>query len=162
MKLLRELVVEQADHAWQNELRFERDICAQLDACETLSRYASSQSTRTALVSALENNECFFRVRVRAAQILADVFNRCAGNAGPPALVPLVSTFKKFFMSAQAPNIVASNNFNDLQMYFLQKSLPTAMGTLRNAHNLCPSEVIRYKNVHISKIERTLSLIENI
>ena len=142
LKIIRELSLDQPDHSWQNELRFERDICAQIDSVETLSRFASAQPTRAALVAVLENPECFYRVRVRAAQILADVFNRIVHTWN--GLLPLVPTFKKLFMCPQAPLIVASNNFSDLQMYFLQKSLPIAMGTLRNSHNLCPSEVVRY------------------
>lgn len=140
LKILRELNLEQADYNWQNELRFERDICAQLDAVEVLSKFPSV-NTRTTLISVLESPECFYRIRIKAAHVLTDVCNKIVHTWNGP--LPLVPTFKKIFMCLQCPQIVACNNFADLQMYFLQKALPVAIGSLRNSHNLCPTEVIR-------------------
>ena len=60
--------------------------------------------------------------------------------------LPLISTFKKFFMSqsSSSSNIVVSNNFSELQQYYLQKNLPIAMANLRTVHNVCPIEVVRF------------------
>lgn len=58
--------------------------------------------------------------------------------------LPLIPTFKKFFTTQSTQNLIISNNFSDLQLYFLEKSLPVAMGSLRNSHNLCPPEVVRF------------------
>lgn len=141
LKILRELALDQPDHNWQNQLRFERDICAQMDAVDTLARFATSHATRNALVGVIESPECFYRIRVRATQVLADVFNRIVPSWNGP--LPLLPAFKRFFMCPQSPQIVACNSFTDLQMYFLQKALPVAMGSMRNSHNLCPTEIIR-------------------
>ncbi len=79
-------------------------------------------------------------MRIAAAFVLAEVANKMAHSWNGP--LPLISTFKKMFMSKQ--NLVSFNNFSDLQLYFIQKSLPIAMGTLRNNHNLCPTEIIHF------------------
>ncbi len=57
---------------------------------------------------------------------------------------PLISTFKKFFMTQSSQNLVTTNNFSDLQQYFLQKTIPVAIGSLRSAHNLCPPDMVRF------------------
>lgn len=141
MKILREIKFDQPDHQWQHQLRYERDICAQLDALDYLGKFPTAQ-TRSTLLSCVENNECYFRVRIQASHVLADVANRMAHSWNGP--LPFVSTFRTFFKSPSAPNLVRSNNFSDLQMYYLQKSLPVAMANLRTVHNVCPTEVVRF------------------
>lgn len=113
-----------------------------MDAVDILSKFATSPATRTSLLGVIDTPECFYRIRIRATQVLADVFNRIVQSWNGP--LPLLPTFKKFFMCPQSPQIVACNNFSDLQMYFLQKALPIAMGSMRNTHNLCPSDIIKY------------------
>lgn len=61
--------------------------------------------------------------------------------AGPPAMLAI---FRKFFGSFAAPNIIRQNNFQNFQHYYLQKTIPIAMAGLRNAHGICPPEVIRF------------------
>lgn len=61
--------------------------------------------------------------------------------AGPPAMLAI---FRKFFGSFAAPNIIRQNNFQNFQHYHLQKTIPIAMAGLRNAHGICPPEVIRF------------------
>lgn len=61
--------------------------------------------------------------------------------SGPPAML---SIFRRFFGSFSAPHIIKLNNFSNFQMYFLQKSIPSAMAGLRTAHGICPPEVIRF------------------
>ena len=141
LRILREIKFEQPDSHWQLQLKYERDIFAQLDAVDMLPSFANLH-TKTCLISVLENSECFYRVRIKAAYALSQVANKLTHAAsGPP---PLISTFKKLYFAPTCPNNVCSNNFADLQMYFIQKNIPIAMGCLRNNHNLCPSEVIRF------------------
>ena len=61
--------------------------------------------------------------------------------AGPPAMLTI---FRKFFGSFSAPHIIRLNSFTNFQHYFLQKTIPLAMGGLRNAHGICPPEVIKF------------------
>lgn len=72
MRILRDIKFEQPDHQWQHQLKYERDITSQLDAIEMLVRFPTTQ-TRATLIAAIENTECFFRIRVQACHALAEV-----------------------------------------------------------------------------------------
>ena len=60
---------------------------------------------------------------------------------GPPAMLVM---FKKMFGSFAAGHMVKQNDFSSLQCYFLQKEIPRAMAKLRNAHGVCPPEVLKF------------------
>lgn len=87
--------------------------------------------------------------------------------AGPPAMLAI---FRKLFGSASCRRIIKQNNFSNFQHYFLQKveigsskanyyfaiyilyflyaswlqTIPVAMAGLRNAHGICPPEVLAF------------------
>ncbi|XP_060530001.1 transcription initiation factor TFIID subunit 2 isoform X2 [Cylas formicarius] len=141
MTLLRSVVIEQPDYQWQYQLRHERDVTAQLEAIVALERYPTPP-TRLALTDTIENEQTFYKVRCRAAHCLTRVANAMVANwAGPPAMLAI---FRKLFGSFAAPHIIRQNNFQNFQHYFLQKTIPLAMAGLRNAHGICPPEVIRF------------------
>jgi len=141
MQLLGQVVFEQPDFQWQFQLRYERDIVAQLEAMEQLQKYASPY-TRKALTDIIENTQAFYRVRCQAAECLTVVVNQMANTwTGPPAMM---SIFKKLFGSFSCPSIIKLNNFSNFQNYFLQKSMPLAMARLRTLHGICPSEVLHF------------------
>jgi len=141
LKLIREIRFEQPDHHWHNELKHERDVCAQLDAIETLKKYPSI-ATRNTLTAVVENPDLYYQVRIEAAYALVEVANMMVHTwNGPVALLP---SFKKIYMSHACPHIVKCNNFAEPQYYFIQKNLPVAMAALRNAQHVCPSEVVRF------------------
>ncbi|KAL4703454.1 hypothetical protein ACJJTC_010774 [Scirpophaga incertulas] len=60
---------------------------------------------------------------------------------GPPAMLTI---FRKMFGSFSAPHIIKQNNFDNLQHYYLQKTIPLAMAGLRNIHGICPPDVVRF------------------
>ncbi|CAH1119125.1 unnamed protein product [Phaedon cochleariae] len=141
MTLLRSVVIEQPDYQWQYQLRHERDVTAQMEAIVALERYPTPQ-TRLALTDTIENEQCYYKVRCRAAHCLTKVANAMVSNwAGPPAMLAI---FRKFFGSFAAPHIIRQNNFQNFQHYYLQKNIPLAMAGLRNTHGICPPEVIRF------------------
>lgn len=72
MTLLRSVVIEQPDYQWQYQLRHERDVTAQMEAIVALERYPTPP-TRLALTDTIENEQCFYKVRCRAAQCLTKV-----------------------------------------------------------------------------------------
>ncbi|KAG5887800.1 hypothetical protein JTB14_019391 [Gonioctena quinquepunctata] len=141
MTLLRSVVIEQPDYQWQYQLRHERDVTAQMEAIVALERYPTPP-TRLALTDTIENEQCYYKVRCRAAHCLTKVANAMVANwAGPPAMLAI---FRKLFGSFAAPHIIRQNNFQNFQHYHLQKTIPLAMAGLRNTHGICPPEVIRF------------------
>ncbi|RWS30072.1 Transcription initiation factor TFIID subunit 2-like protein, partial [Leptotrombidium deliense] len=141
MQLLRNVVFDQPDYQWQYQLRYERDVTAQIEAIKQLEKYPTP-FTRKALTDTIENDQCFYRVRCAATKCLTTVANHMAATwSGPPAMMTI---FKKLFGSHSCPHIIKLNNFSNFQNYFLQKAMPIAMAGLRTSHNICPQEVLRF------------------
>ncbi|VVD00434.1 unnamed protein product [Leptidea sinapis] len=141
MSLLRSTVISQPDYQWQYQLRHERDITAQSEAIDALHNYPEP-ATRLALTDTIENEHAYYKIRCRAAHCLTKVANAMISSwAGPPAMLTI---FRKMFGSFSAPHIIKQNNFDNLQHYFLQKTIPVAMAGLRNIHGICPPEVVRF------------------
>ncbi|CAM6031463.1 unnamed protein product, partial [Sphagnum compactum] len=141
MQLLRQVVFEQPDYQWQYQLRFERDVMAQMDVIQCIDKF-STPATRNALTDTINNEQCFYRVRCAATECLRKVANQMAATwTGPPAML---SIFRKLFGSHSCPHIIKLNNFSKFQHYFLQKAMPLAMAGLRNTHGICPQEVLRF------------------
>lgn len=141
MQLMRQVIFEQPDYQWQYQLRYERDITAQLDAITQLENF-STPYTRRALTDAIENEHCFYRVRCEATMCLRAVANHMAASwTGPPAMMTI---FRKVFGSFSCPHIIKLNNFTNFQHYFLQKAMPFAMAGLRTTHGTCSQEVVRF------------------
>lgn len=74
MIISRSVVIEQPDFQWQFQLRHERDVTAQFEAIKALRKYATP-ATRLALTDTIENNNCFYKVRCKAAYCLKEVTN---------------------------------------------------------------------------------------
>ncbi|KAK0171350.1 hypothetical protein PV328_009091 [Microctonus aethiopoides] len=139
--LMRAVQIEQPDYQWQYQLRHERDVIAQLEAIVALQNHPTPH-TRFALTDTIENEHCYYKVRLRAAHCLTKVANAMVSTwAGPPAMLAI---FRKLYGSASCCRIIKQNNFTNFQHYFLQKTIPVAMAGLRNAHGICPPEVLDF------------------
>ncbi|TRY83311.1 hypothetical protein DNTS_006037 [Danionella cerebrum] len=137
MSILRKVEFEQADFMWHYQLRFERDVVAQEEAILALEKFPTATSRR-ALTDILEQDQCFYKVRMHACFCLAKIANSMVSTwTGPPAMKSL---FTRMFCCKSCPNIVKTNNFMNFQSYFLQKTMPVAMALLRDVQNLCPKE----------------------
>uniref|UniRef100_A0A5F8GKX7 Transcription initiation factor TFIID subunit 2 n=1 Tax=Monodelphis domestica TaxID=13616 RepID=A0A5F8GKX7_MONDO len=141
MSVLRKVEFEQSDFMWQYQLRYERDVVAQEESILALEKFPTPAS-RLALTDILEQEQCFYRVRMLACFCLAKIANSMVSTwTGPPAMKSL---FTRMFCCKTCPNIVKTNNFMSFQSYFLQKTMPVAMALLRDVHNLCPKEVLTF------------------
>lgn len=141
MQVMRQVVFEQPDYQWQYQLRYERDVTAQLFAIENLVKFPTP-ATRNALTDIIQNEKCFYKVRCAATTCLRKVANQMSSTwAGPPAMLKI---FQKLFGSHSCQHIIRLNNFSKLQLYFLQKQIPIAMAGLRNQHGICPAEVLKF------------------
>lgn len=72
MSVLRKVEFEQADFMWQYQLRYERDVVAQQESILALEKFPTPAS-RLALTDILEQEQCFYRVRMSACFCLAKV-----------------------------------------------------------------------------------------
>ncbi|PWA22538.1 hypothetical protein CCH79_00018170 [Gambusia affinis] len=170
MSILRKVEFEQADFMWQYQLRYERDVVAQEEAITALEKFPTPAS-RLALTDILEQEQCFYKVRMQACFCLAKrhqldmLFSYGVAHSqaflarewvpdkqqiansmvstwqGPPAMKSL---FTRMFCCKSCPNIVRTNNFINFQSYFLQKTMPVAMALLRDVQNLCPKDVLNF------------------
>lgn len=149
MQILRQVVFEQPDYQWQYQLKYERDVTAQLDSIQVLTNYATV-ATRKTLMDIIEDEKCFYRVRCSAALNLTKVANDMAittTSGGWQAPTSMINTYKRLFGSHSCPHIIRLNNFSptNLQSYFLQKTIPKALAGLRvPPHRICPQEVLKF------------------
>eukprot|EP00057_Strongylocentrotus_purpuratus_P009012 XP_011663486.1 PREDICTED: transcription initiation factor TFIID subunit 2 [Strongylocentrotus purpuratus] len=120
MTLLREVIFDQPDYQWQCQLRYERDVVAQLEAVECLKKFASLETTH-ALSDIILHSGCYYKVRTQAAYCYAQVSNELAETfSGHTALIAM---FKKLFSSFSSEDIVRRNNFMDFRAYLIQKAV---------------------------------------
>lgn len=75
MSVLRKVELAQADFMWQYQLRYERDVVAQEEAIVALEKFPTAAS-RLALTDILEQEQCFYKVRMQACFCLAKVRRR--------------------------------------------------------------------------------------
>jgi len=69
---MRAVQIEQPDYQWQYQLRHERDVTAQIEAIEALQHHPTP-NTRLALTDTIENEHCYYKIRLRAAHCLTKV-----------------------------------------------------------------------------------------
>ncbi|XP_062509199.1 transcription initiation factor TFIID subunit 2-like isoform X2 [Corticium candelabrum] len=133
---LREFHIQQPDYMWQLQLKYERDINAQLDALENY----PSTSARTCLADIISDSHCFFRVRTQAIHCMAKCITACSSTWGVPFI--LISIHRNLFGSYSCPTIVKLNDFSDFAMYLIQKEFPIAIAKIRSQHKQSPRDVL--------------------
>ncbi|XP_031558269.1 transcription initiation factor TFIID subunit 2-like [Actinia tenebrosa] len=138
---LRHVSFEQPDYMWQYQLRHERDVMAQAKALEALAKFPTP-ATREALIDIVKQKECFYRIRQEACHCLAKVASSSADSwAGHAAMLNI---FKNFYSSKSCPQIIRYNDFSNFLSYFLLKTLPVAIASIRNIHTQCPREILQF------------------
>ncbi|XP_074635589.1 transcription initiation factor TFIID subunit 2-like isoform X2 [Acropora palmata] len=138
---LRHVTFEQPDYMWQYQLRHERDVIAQTEAIQALEKFPTP-ATRQALIDMINHSECFYKVRLEACHCLAKVATACASSwTGHTSMIGI---FRDMFGSQSCPHIVKYNDFSNFIAYFVQKTLPVAIASVRNVHSQCPREVLQF------------------
>jgi len=149
LQILRQVVFEQPDYQWQYQLKYERDVTAQLDALQVLTDHPTV-ATRKTLTDIIEDERCYYRVRCSAALKLTKVANDMAittTSGGWQAPTSMINIYKRLFGFHSCPHIIKLNNFSttNLQSYFIQKTIPKALAGLRvPPHRICPPEVLKF------------------
>uniref|UniRef100_A0A914UPH0 Transcription initiation factor TFIID subunit 2 n=1 Tax=Plectus sambesii TaxID=2011161 RepID=A0A914UPH0_9BILA len=143
--LVRKIDLHQPVNQWEYQLKYEKDVLAQMHSLETLPRFPSPQ-TRHTILDVIDNDNIFYRVRCQASFSLTEIANKMAETwMGPPAMINI---FKKLYGSKSCPHIPRPNNFaitsSSLQLYFLMQAVPQAMARLRNANGSCLADVHKF------------------
>ncbi|VDP39153.1 unnamed protein product [Soboliphyme baturini] len=126
--------VQQPDYQWQYQVRYERNVIAQLEALHVLPNFCSLQ-THVAILDVIENEQYYYRVRCAACHCLAKVANKLiTALTGPPALILL---FRKMFGSKSCATIPRQNNFSNLQQYFVMLAIISSIAELRGPNGKC-------------------------
>lgn len=113
----------QSEDSWMALLKGERDALGQFEACRGLAE-SSSEMGGKALLSILEDNQIYWRVRAECAKVLA----QCTGG-----LPLLLQYFRSCYTDNKESNsgIVRLNNFSNFADYFVKRAMIKA---LINAH----------------------------
>ena len=149
MQILRQIVFEQPDYNWQYQLKYERDVTAQMDSLEVLKNHPTV-ATRKTLMEMIEDDRCFYKIRCAAALNLTKIANEMAiatTSSSWQAPTNMINIYKRLFGSHSCPHIIRLNSFSltNLQSYFLQKTIPKALAGLRvPPHRICPTEVLKF------------------
>ncbi|KAF6025696.1 TAF2 [Bugula neritina] len=142
MLILRKLNWELTDTMWQYQLKYERDVVAQCEALHALEseKDFATSATRSTLMEIVDDDHCFYKVRIMATHSLVKVANQMMWS-GPP---PMLHVFQKKFGSNSCSNIVRQLKFKNFQSYYLQRALPVAMANTRTTTTICPTEITHF------------------
>lgn len=138
---LRHVTFEQPDYMWQYQLRHERDVIAQTEAIQALEKFPTP-ATRQAVIDIINQSECFYKVRLEACLCLSKVATACASSW--TGHTSMISIFRNMFGSQSCPHIVKYNDFSNFIAYFVQKTFPVAIASVRNVHSQCPRDVLQF------------------
>ncbi|RKO92683.1 Bromodomain-containing protein [Blyttiomyces helicus] len=133
---------EQPDFMWAAQLKKDREVMAQCDALEALYRLPSS-ATSSLLAGAVADVSLYYRLRMQAAHGLA----RCATEEFDWAgLRQLMRIYREAHCYSDRPgsSIPRSNDFSNLQEYFVQMSIVQAIATVRGQNGACPMDCRRF------------------
>ncbi|OAF67059.1 hypothetical protein A3Q56_05191 [Intoshia linei] len=140
MNILRRMKIKIPQYMARYVLRYEKCIIAQKMAIEQLSFYQNLVS-QTSLTNAVEDEQCFYKIRIDAIHALSLVIN--ANNSSWSGSNVLVSLYKQYFFyhDEQYPYV---NDFTNIQKYFVMKALLTSISQIRNPQNKCPVEIVKF------------------
>ena len=134
MDWLCELIFDEPDYMAMSQLRKDRDIIAQVEAIQMLSKTPSTL-TSNALLTFIRDPNQFYRARVDAIYALA---KHESSSPDEPSGLELIKRFYKEMycrqMKDSSPNYFPKrNNFSHLQDYYIQKSIIIAISKTRIA-----------------------------
>ncbi|KNC99010.1 uncharacterized protein SPPG_05960 [Spizellomyces punctatus DAOM BR117] len=137
-------IFEQSDYMWAAQLQKDRDVNAQYEAIEALD-HLPSQGTCAVLSDFVGDTTAYYGLRMEAACALA----RCTSeHRGALGVRSLLDTFREKFCFGDAndPDAVLpkSNDFTEMQEYFVKKALISAIAAVRELDDIAPIQCRRF------------------
>ncbi|KAK3736334.1 hypothetical protein QZH41_020807, partial [Actinostola sp. cb2023] len=72
------------------------------------------------------------------AKVASSSADSWAGHAA------MMNIFKNFFSSKSCPEIIRYNDYSNFISYYILKTLPVAIASIRNVHSQCPREILQF------------------
>ncbi|KAI8818584.1 uncharacterized protein EV422DRAFT_498747 [Fimicolochytrium jonesii] len=134
---------EQTEFMWASQLKKDKDVYAQLDAIAGLSRLPST-GTCTVLSEFINRKMSYYGLRMQAAAVLARCLSDLAVKGSEGALVQQYIDDYCFVPKEGSCEIYArSHDFTELEEYYVQKSIVSALGTIRLDDDYAPKSCQR-------------------
>lgn len=131
--------VSQPDYMYASQIQQDKDIEAQIAAAEFFgSQEKSSVVHCTMLIRTLMDQRYFYGVRIAAAQALARLAKPKNNFFGLDYLVKAIKALF-FYEDSLIPK---RNNFLEIDHYFLQKSIPKILASVRDEKGMAPPSVL--------------------
>ncbi|OBA19627.1 hypothetical protein METBIDRAFT_79629 [Metschnikowia bicuspidata var. bicuspidata NRRL YB-4993] len=130
--------LKQPDYMFGSQLQQDRDIEAQIAACEYFGFQEKPLMVHcTMLTRTLMDRRYFYGVRIAAAKALANL-SRSGNNFF--GLEYLIQAFKSLYCFENSM-IPKSNNFQDFGEFFVQKEIPGIMADIKDENGASPPKV---------------------
>ncbi|GEQ67852.1 hypothetical protein JCM33374_g1518 [Metschnikowia sp. JCM 33374] len=130
--------LKQPDYMFGSQLQQDRDIEAQINACEFFGYQEKASIIHcTMLTRTLMDRRYFYGVRIAAAKALASVSRSANQFTG---LNYLIQAFKSLYCFDNS-SIPKSNNFQDFGEFFVQKAIPEIIAEVKDEHGTSPAKV---------------------
>ena len=142
--LLRSIELRQPDYCLQYLVKYEREIIGQLEGIEHLKDFPTENTVKS-LKEAVESLDFFWRVRVRAAEMMARIADQMPDPV--PVKDALLSVFKGYFCLSETVSkerLVRRNDFSNFQQYFVQCAIPLSLSKIRLSSGMTPAGVFTF------------------
>lgn len=133
---------EQPDYQWCLQLERDRDVIAQYDAIRAMMTIPSQKNV-DALYAALMDKTVYYGVRMEAAQALAKLSTPELDMSGMHHLLDWYHQEYCYEMESDR-TLPKRNQFADLTSYFVQKTVPTALGKIRGEGGIPPAAIRKF------------------
>ncbi|ODQ63216.1 hypothetical protein NADFUDRAFT_53489 [Nadsonia fulvescens var. elongata DSM 6958] len=131
------LYINQPDYMFASQLQQDRDVVAQYESVVYFSEMKPSKLYSSILTRTLMDKRYYYGIRSEVAYALAKMTVQEIDFIGT---YHLIKAFQEMFCF-EGSTIPDANNFSDFPNYFIQKSIPKALSTIRDSSNECPSNV---------------------
>ena len=125
-----------------SQLQQDRDIVAQLESAQHISRYDADPMISSLLLRTVMDKRYFYGIRTTAARGLAKHASQKYDYIG---LYHLKKVFEELFcVKSSSSTMTRPNDFSDMTSYLLQCAIPEAIATTRDNDGMAPDDVMEF------------------
>jgi len=139
----RSVVIQQDEAMWVHQLHSDKDVVAQYEAIQGLKGWAGRGHHLlgpNALRDTLQDEKCFYHVRMNAAMALAQTARERTGDRNTDVLL---DTFKTQYYE-DGLELLRPNDFSDFADYFVKRSIPQALACVTDHTHCTPHFICQF------------------